>query len=193
MLCHAMDWLLRQLGYSNVAIWLTGDDGQYQLGAYMKYTTAGEPALTEAIKSGVLRTLHHDGFLHHSAEEAREKLSPAEKTFLANQNLIGTTCTYLGEALAAVMLFRDAGTPFTDDDAEALKTIAPLFATALAAVVHDEETGGGDDDDDGSDDRDTGGSMLDDDVQGGDGKRRKKQQQPKSDADWWKRGEAPPF
>ena len=23
LLCHAMDWLLRQLGYCNVAIWLT--------------------------------------------------------------------------------------------------------------------------------------------------------------------------
>ena len=24
MLCHAMDWMLRQMGYSNVAIWLAG-------------------------------------------------------------------------------------------------------------------------------------------------------------------------
>jgi hypothetical protein len=46
-----MDWLLRQMGYCNVAIWLTGDDGEYQLGAYMKYTIAGEPHFTEAMKT----------------------------------------------------------------------------------------------------------------------------------------------
>ena len=52
MLCHAMDWLLRQIGYSNVAIWLAGDDAEYQLGAYMKYTIPGEPPLTDAMKNG---------------------------------------------------------------------------------------------------------------------------------------------
>src|SRR5205823_5756816 len=58
MLCHAMDWLLRQLGYSNVAIWLAGEDAEYQLGAYMKYTIPGEPALTEALKDGLLRQVN---------------------------------------------------------------------------------------------------------------------------------------
>ena len=187
MLCHAMDWLLRQLGYSNVAIWLTGEDGEYQLGAYMKYTLPGEPPLTEAIRSGILRTIHHEGFVHLSADEAREKLSPAEAKFIGGQTILGVTCTYLGESLAAVVLFRDGKTPFTDDDAQALKTISSIFATSLSSIVHDEdEEGGGE----------HGGSVLDggdDDkpTNGGDDKPRKKGN--KSDADWWKRGEAPPF
>jgi hypothetical protein len=188
MLCHAMDWLLRQLGYSNVAIWLTGEDGEYQLGAYMKYTLPGEPPLTEAIRSGVLRAIHHDGFVHLSADEAKEKLSPAEAKFIGGQTILGVTCTYLGESLAAVVLFRDGKTPFTDDDAQALKTISPIFATSLSSIVRDEDEEGGD--------GEHGGSLLDgsgDDKpsNGGDDKPRKKGN--KSDADWWKRGEAPPF
>src|SRR5438552_6932130 len=79
MLCHAMDWMLRQLGYSNVAVWLTGDDSEYQLGAYMKYTTPGEPPLTEAMRNGILRQVNRDGFVHLSAEEAADKLSPADR------------------------------------------------------------------------------------------------------------------
>ena len=61
LLCHAMDWLLRQVGYSNVAVWLAGEDGDYQLGAYMKYTVAGEPVLTDALRRVVLPLAPTDG------------------------------------------------------------------------------------------------------------------------------------
>jgi FixJ family two-component response regulator len=188
MLCHAMDWLLRQLGYSNVAIWLTGEDGEYQLGAYMKYTLPGEPPLTEALRNGILRTVHHEGFIHLSADEARERLSPAEAKFINGQTLLGVTCTYLGESLAAVVLFRDGKTPFTDDVAAALKLISPIFATSLSGIVHSEDEDGDDQGGGG------GGSVLDggDDDKPRDDKPRKKGGN-KSDADWWKRGEAPPF
>ena len=185
-----MDWLLRQLGYANVAIWLTGDDGTYQLGAYMKYTTPGEAPFTEAMKSGILRQINNDGFVHLCADEARDKLTKAELQFIPNQTIMGVTCTYLGEALAAIVLFRDGKTPFTDDDAQALKTISPVFATSLAAMVHDED----------EDEEAGGGFMLDDDVRddvddrGPDKKNPKRRKsEEKNDADWWKRGEAPPF
>jgi hypothetical protein len=191
MLCHAMDWLLRQLGYCNVAIWLAGEEGEYQLGAYMKYTTAGEPALTEAMKHGVLTLVNNESFVHLSADEAREKLSAKEKSFLEGQTILGVTSTYLGEVLAAVVMFRDGKTPFTDDDAQALKAISPIFATALAGMVKDDD--GGDDDED-------GGSLLDDsgfDGNGGAGgdapKPNNKKRDKTTDADWWKRGEQPPF
>jgi hypothetical protein len=175
MLCHAMDWLLRQLGYSNVAIWLAGDDTDYQLGAYMKYTIPGEPALTEAMKTGLLAQVNREGFLHLSADEAREKLTAKERGILEGQTVLGVTCTYLGEVLAAIVMFRDGQTPFTDDDAEALKAISPIFATSLAGMVRDE---------DGEDDS----SLLD-----GDDEPKKKKKDKSSDADWWKRGEDPPF
>ncbi len=53
-LCHSMDWLLRQVGYSNVAVFLAADDGAFQLGAYMKFTIAGDPPVTDAIKRVLL-------------------------------------------------------------------------------------------------------------------------------------------
>ena len=177
MLCHAMDWLLRQLGYSNVAVWLSSEDGEFQLGAYMKYTTAGEPAVTEAMKNGILKHVNHEGFVHLTADEARAKLSNAELTHLAGQSILGVTCTYLGEVLAAVIVFRDARTPFSEDDAQSLKAISPIFATALASRVKEE----------GEEETD-GGSLLD-----GDDEKPKKKKDKSSDADWWKRGEDPPF
>jgi DNA-binding response OmpR family regulator len=180
MLCHAMDWLLRQLGYSNVAVWLAGDDSDYQLGAYMKYTIAGEPALTEAIKGGILKHVNHEGFVHLTADEARAKLSNPELTHLSGQTILGVTCTYLGEVLAAVIIFRDGKTPFSEDDGNALKAISPIFATSLATMVK------GDEDDEGGEDA---GPLMDDDEKDKKPKKRDKT----SDADWWKRGEDPPF
>jgi hypothetical protein len=101
---------------------------------------------------------------------------------MAGQSLMGVTCTYLGEVLAAVIIFRDARTPFTDDDAAALKAISPIFATALASMVKDSDAGGDDEFLEG------GGGLLD----GGDDDKPKKKDKT-SDADWWKRGEDPPF
>lgn len=187
MLCHAMDWLLRQLGYSNVAIYLAGEEGEYQLGAYMKYTTAGEPPLTEAMKDGILKKVNADSFVYYSADEAREKLSAKERGFLEGQTVMGVTSTYLGEVLGAIIMFRDGKTPFTDDDAEALKAISPIFATALAGMVRGDDEG---EEDEFSAD---GGSTLDGDAGEDDEKPKPKKKEKKNDADWWKRGEAPPF
>jgi DNA-binding response OmpR family regulator len=184
MLCHAMDWLLRQIGYSNVAIWLAGPEPEFQLGAYMKYTIPGEPTLTEAMRQGLVQILRRDGMIHLPAAEAAKILSPAEAKFLNGQALLGIHCTYLGESLAEIILFRDGGKPFTSDDAATLRAIAPVFAITLATLVRtdfDELEG-----EEGADNSDEG-SLLD---EPGDAPPRRKK---KDDADWWKRGEPPPF
>src|SRR5690606_2194686 len=51
MLCHTMDWLLRQMGYCNIAIYLAADRDDMQLGAYMKYKIPGEDHLTDAMRN----------------------------------------------------------------------------------------------------------------------------------------------
>jgi FixJ family two-component response regulator len=181
LLCHAMDWMLRHLGYSNIAIWLAGQE-QFQLGAYMKHTIAGDAALIEAMRTGLLRRVMREGFIHLSAAEAPRVLSGAEMRLMPEQAVLASHCTYLGESLAAVVLFREAARPFTAADAATLNAIGPIFAIALAAAVRV----------DGKDEAepDTGPA-----PQGGldepeKGKKRKKDSH---DADWWKRGEPPPF
>jgi hypothetical protein len=181
VLCHAMDWVLRQVGYCNVAIWLAADEQQFQLGAYMKYTIPGEPPLTTAMKGGLVPMVQREGSVRMSADEADERLTPAELEYLSDQAVLGVNCTYLSEPLASVILFRDGGKPFKAEDEEALKTIAPVFACTLAAIVREAIS-----------DPLPGEDTLHEDEgreprEGGDEPDRK------SDADWWKRGEAPPF
>jgi FixJ family two-component response regulator len=174
LLCHTMDWLLRQLGYANVALWLAGEDGEFQLGAYMKYTIAGDEIISSAMRNGLLPGTVKDGFAHVTGESLRGRLEADELEVLASQDILSISCTYLGEALAAVVFFRDATSSFNENDEVTLKAIAPIFATALATIVRDPNQAG----DEGGD-----GPFADDDPR--EGKRHRD--------DWWKRGEPPPF
>jgi DNA-binding response OmpR family regulator len=176
MLCHAMDWLLRQAGYCNVAVWLASDEQDFELGAYMKYTIAGEPELTDAMKLGLVPTIVREGYVHLFGPELHENLTGAEFSMLAGQEIVGVNCTYLGESLATLILFRDEKSPFSDEDVSTLRAISPIFAVALANMVRRSQ---------GSDGEDDGGALLDDNDN--------PSPKSKNDADWWKRGEPPPF
>ncbi len=167
MLCHAMDWLLRQVGYSNVAVWLATDTGEMQLGAYMKYTIAGEPNIVEAVLRTVVPPTMDAGLLRISSDDLTDELSDQEQEDLAGQQFVGLNATYLGESLATIVFFRDETSPFTDDDAAMLKAIGPIFAVALATIVRGEDENESESRDDNEDDR--------------------------GQADWWKRGESSPY
>jgi hypothetical protein len=173
LLCHSMDWLLRQLGNSNVAIWLAGDDGQFQLGAYMKHTIPGDEIISNAMLSAILPATTRDGLLHTVGDNLRGRLNKEAFRLLVNQDIISLSATYLGEPLATIIMFRDAATPFTDIDEASLKSIAPVFATALATVVRDPSLPTSEDD----------GPFMDED----------KNNSGREAGDWWKRGEPPPF
>ncbi|HSI32742.1 MAG: response regulator [Phycisphaerae bacterium] len=189
LLCHTMDWVLRQLGYANIAVWLAGDDDTFQLGAYMKYTVPGEQALTDALRKGIVPLALKENLVHLSGDALARKLTPDEAPFMTGHDVLAMNCTYLAESLAVVVLFRDAKTPFREEDVATLKAISPLFALSLAGIVR--ETDGGEED--GEDNapllgEDTG-DILPEDSEAPKKKKRPK----KDDADWWKRGEAPPF
>ncbi|HXE55314.1 MAG TPA: response regulator [Tepidisphaeraceae bacterium] len=179
LLCHSMDWLLRQVGYSNVAVFLAADDGAFQLGAYMKYTTAGEAALTDAIKRVLVPMAAKDALVRIKGSELAGQMTPKEMGYFKGQDVLAVNCTYLGESLASLIFFRDERAPYSEGDAALLRQISAVFAVELATIVRDTQEG-----DTAFDDApDTTTPDAD-----------KKTRKPKKDpADWWKNGEAPPF
>lgn len=173
MLCHTMDWLLRELGYSNIAIWLAAESDDFQLGAYMKYTVAGDRKLTEALRNGLVPMTLRKGMVHFGPDEAEDLLTPQEFTLLEGQSVMSVNCTYLAESLAVVTLFRDDDRPFTDEDADILRGISTVFGSLLAGIVREQEEFQADVEKEYGDDDTTSGASP--------------------DSDWWKRGEPPPF
>jgi hypothetical protein len=203
LLCHAMDWMLRQIGYSNVAVWLTAEDGDFQLGAYMKYTAAGEPILTDAMKRVILPLAVRDGLVHVNGNDLMDKFTPQEASLFKGQDILAVNCTYLGDSLAAIVFFRDAKGGFEEESETLLKSVSPIFAVSLASVVRgsdneaDDDEDGGDDDDDRRGGGGGGGPFMDKNDDGGTADRQESPKKKKNDkidpADWWKRGETPPF
>jgi hypothetical protein len=123
-----------------------------------------------------------ENLLHLGAREADRKLTAAELDQLGGQTILATNCAYLGESLAVVVMFRDEKSPFNEEDVEMLRSISSTFATALAAIVRGN-------DDDAIDDN---GTLLEE--EGDDSSDDKRDRKGKRDsADWWKRGEPPPF
>jgi DNA-binding response OmpR family regulator len=190
LLCHAMDWIMRRVGYANIAVFLASDEmsggaadgsgGGFQLGAYVKYTIPSSTELTESLRNGMVMRAGREGFVRLSADEAVRELSPAELRHLRGQAIVAANCTYLGESLSTVVLFRDGASPFTNEDAETFKAIAPIFAIALASQVRSPIT----------EDPDANPSATNEPGEDSEGKPNRDD---RSDADWWKRGEAPPF
>lgn len=193
LLCHAMDWIMRRVGYANIAVFLAADDTSaataFQLGAYVKYTMPSSPELTESIRDGLVARAGREGFVKLSADEANKELSAAELRHLRGQAVVAANCTYLGESLACVVLFRDGASPFTMEDAETFRAIAPILAIALAGQVRGPDTAGeGESGPEGGYRDGSEPGAYDDNLPPN-----KKPRDDRSDADWWKRGEAPPY
>jgi response regulator of citrate/malate metabolism len=186
MLCHTMDWILRQAGYTNIGIYLAGDDGTFELGAYMKYTIQGSKSLTDSLKVGIVEQILRDDFVHYTDREAAENLTPGELDHIPNYSVMGVNTTYLGESLGVMVLFRDGKTPFSADDVAMIKAIAPLFAYSLTNIAKREDM----EDAEPIDEAEDAGEFWPDDEPKNDKPKREKK---KDDADWWKRGEPPPF
>ncbi len=192
LLCHAMDWLLKEAGYCNIAIWLSGEEGVFDLGAYMKYTVVGDKKVTSALQQLLIQPTVREGLVHLSEQELSARLSTNDRKQLGGQTVMSASCTYLGESLAVLMLFRDGKSPFREDDLTMLKNIAAVFATALATMVRggeEEESELGEFPEPGEADH-HGSFEEPPPPQDEKPKKRKKEQ---NDADWWKRGEPPPF
>lgn len=197
MLCHTMDWILRSAGYCNIAIFLAGDDTSFELGAYMKYTVQGTKSLTDALKQGIVDQVLREEFIQWSDREAADALSPAELDHIPNYGVMAVNSTYLGESLATVVLFRDGKSPFSADDAAMLRAIAPIFAQVLTTLAKKE---GGEEliEEDGADVDFNDGPNIGDSYWAEEDKDKpkykdEKPKKKKDDADWWKRGEPPPF
>ena len=177
LLCHSMDWLLRQIGYCNVAVFLAADDGVFQLGAYMKYTVPGEQMLTDALRRVVVPMAAREPLVRLRGQDLSDRLTPQELAYVKGHDMMAVNCTYLGESLAALIFFREESKNFQEEDLSLLRQISPIFALELATIVREHQP-------------DQPFYEGDTQTEGGDDKPKPRKKDP---ADWWKNGEEPPF
>jgi hypothetical protein len=175
LLCHTMDWILRRIGYTNIAIYVVEEDSNLlKLGAYMKYTIPGDGMFGERLADCFPRIL--------SPKKKERKITFSEKNnpdsrrlaILNGQSMAIIRCSYLVETLALISVFRPE--KFTTDNMQVLRIIQAIFPIALARIMR------------GDDEFDQDESDFTEDDQTEQRKPREK-----DDADWWKGGRPPPF
>jgi FixJ family two-component response regulator len=133
LLCHMMDWILREMGHCNIAIYLTDEEGKSELGAYMKHTIAGDDRVTRWLKTYIVPRATAQGYLN-SGDAPAGPVSPDLKP-LQQQSMVAVQCTYLAESLATIVVFRKREKPLGGDDRSLLEAAGPVFATALTNLI----------------------------------------------------------
>ena len=134
LLCHSMNWIMQETGYTNMAVFLAQEDNQMEVAAYVKYTIASSPEFIKELAERVIPQTPNDGVLHRHGRElpAADIKAPA----LNNQDILAIKCEYLGDPIAVVIAFRYGGNPFTRLDEIKMNAIRDTLGRALAASVY---------------------------------------------------------
>lgn len=139
LLRTTLEYFLQRLGSMNAAVFLPATGDEYTLGAYINYDCPRESA---------------DFLLDHLADIIPPKMSDRpevcefrtneslvewigeDATWLTDSHVVAFSCWHDDECLAIFTLFRDAQTPFADDVASLVESLADAFAKQLALVIH---------------------------------------------------------
>lgn len=135
VLSGTMDWILKHIGYCNIAIWLNGEDElTFDLGAYMKYKIKGDDAFTVKLRDEtVLETISSPtGYIHVCK---KLNIEDVEKQLF----ILSSNSTYCGKSLAVITIF-DEKEKFTDKQVEILQTIASILPYKLEELFNLSET-----------------------------------------------------
>lgn len=138
LLRQVLEFVLAQIGPTNAAIFLPGTTGDYSLGAYVNYSCPKDTAevlLDHLANVAAPRLDKLTSLVHMKGRERLEQHVGDCAEWLGDQEVVAFTCRGQGECLAVFMIFREAGTGFTDPSIRVLEETAKVFGEQLARVV----------------------------------------------------------
>ena len=138
LLRTCLEYVLKQVGPTNAAVFLPGGTGDFALGAYVNYDVPKDSVdvlldhLADSLPARFERETRVQRF--DALRPLRSRLGD-DADWLHDSAALVFTCRSEGECLAVGVLFRDATRTFTDDQMLTMQTIADTFGEALARVV----------------------------------------------------------
>ncbi|MES2437044.1 MAG: hypothetical protein V4519_03450 [Patescibacteria group bacterium] len=165
-----MDWIIRNLRGLNIALWLKQEKGHFENVAYFKHTVPKTKDVLSALEHVVVSRAIHEGLVTLSASRRRFSHLRA----LADNDVIAMRLTSLGSVSGVLLVFRHKrqGGTFTGSDKHLLVQSESIFMSALA----------------GAQDR-----ASEETKRPNEEAPPPPQTKPPDPADWWKRGEKPPY
>jgi len=176
LLLDSMDWFLKKIGLMNITVWLnTNKDGEdsFESGAYMKHTIKDGPEQKKLLHEFVTFDLYNNDFAKFNPLNGKFPQWMSQSNF-AGHEIVARRCKYIAETLSIIVLSRripsGASSAFSEDDSELFEMVSRIFPTGVRRVTR------------GSEESEKEEKRL-----------RSKRKKEIDKADWWKRGEPPPF
>jgi hypothetical protein len=168
---HLMDWILKNVGYCNIALWLADEDDEMLLSAYMKYTLGAEDIDLSTFQQELWNYAKHSNtIVNRLATSVTFPWTVKSCGKFEDMEVIAVNVMYLAESLGMIAVFREQS--FSAHHVEVAEIVEALFPPALASLVN------------------TGDEYDEAEPDENQSERKPAKQDP---ADWWKRGEEPPF
>ncbi|MEE2681954.1 MAG: hypothetical protein VX641_06230 [Planctomycetota bacterium] len=134
----ALEFILGKTGPTNAAIFLADSPSSYSLGAYVNFDCPREKADPVLAKFAV-DVCHHvagpDDLVRFQDVDAFIEAVGSEAEILESSEIVGMPCSFDGECLAVVFLFRSNSEPFSEALAPLLDCLRGTLAEQLATIV----------------------------------------------------------
>lgn len=138
LLRATLEFLLARTGPTNAAVFLPTGNHDFNLGAYVNYDVPRDTAdvLLDHLADLIAPRFEREPEIVTlaTAEELSDTLGEGA-SWLSDYSVTIFSCTYGGDCLAVVALFRDRRNPFPADMIQQLGVMRDIFAEQLARVV----------------------------------------------------------
>jgi DNA-binding response OmpR family regulator len=138
LLRTALQYLLTRTGPTNAAVFLPDGEGDYTLGAYVNYDCPRDTIGTvlDRLGEAICPQLADETEIMSFADAADfAEWIGVDSAMLKESQVLAFSCRNDGRCMAVVVLFRTESRPFTDELANIIDVLRPIFAEQLANVV----------------------------------------------------------
>jgi len=133
-----LEYVLHQAGPTNAAIFLPGQGGGHTMGGYVNYSFERSSAevLLQYLADSAAPRIAQEQEPRHLTDDAEINLwLMDESSWLSGMHVVTIPCRHEDEALAGLLLFRDASEPFDPEAIERINCVASVFAAHLVKVI----------------------------------------------------------
>jgi len=138
MLRRTLEFFLRVCGPTNAAVFLPSNENEYGLGGYVNYECNAQSAdflLQHLADVMAPKVASQDQVIHLTDNAAIQQWIGDDSAYLADSHVLAFVARHENEPLAVVMLFRDAGQPFSSQAIETCAAVAPMMSQFLARII----------------------------------------------------------
>lgn len=134
----ALEYVLSKTGPTNGAVFLATAESEFSLGAYVNFECSREladPMLGRFATDVCPHLADEDELIRfQDVQKFVDSIGP-EAEILQNSEVVALPCSFDGECMGVMVLFRDKSEPFSDEIAPVLDEIREIFGEQLAAIV----------------------------------------------------------